>query len=269
MTTKPESTGTPASEVIAKLEAKLQAALDARGLRRCQKCRTGILKPEVRDVDIVHQLRSTTVRNIHGNFCAQCGEIEFDPSTDSARRFARACDTLVFRSRAEEKWRSLYPKYGLPRDGLARSFWNAMREAWHGYFAPLHMGAWLLKYPFTQPRIKSRLHKVSVRAYTVMALWNSDTNVWVAWSPDVPGLMTEAQTLSELSHELQTMVPELLAAHGLPHENVEIVVAVTQFEDRYPRDDGPLNEQQIAALRADVDKNFPRGKLISRKNLFS
>jgi YgiT-type zinc finger domain-containing protein len=73
MSRKPESDGIPAEVVIAKLEAKLQAALDKRGLRRCQYCRLGILKPEVRDVVITREERSAIVRNIAGRFCDQCG----------------------------------------------------------------------------------------------------------------------------------------------------------------------------------------------------
>ena len=36
----------------------------------------------------------------------------------------------------------------------------------------------------------------------------------------------------------------------------------------YELDDGPLTAKQVAALRKDVEKNFPRGKLISRESLF-
>jgi hypothetical protein len=36
----------------------------------------------------------------------------------------------------------------------------------------------------------------------------------------------------------------------------------------YELDDGPLTAKQVAALRKDVEKHFPRGKLISRESLF-
>lgn len=36
----------------------------------------------------------------------------------------------------------------------------------------------------------------------------------------------------------------------------------------YELDDGPLTAKQVAALRQDVEKHFPRGKLISRASLF-
>lgn len=36
----------------------------------------------------------------------------------------------------------------------------------------------------------------------------------------------------------------------------------------YELDDGPLTAKQVAVLRKDVEKHFPRGKLISRESLF-
>ena len=46
--------------------------------------------------------------------------------------------------------------------------------------------------------------------YQVDALWDNDTNVWVATSDNVPGLATEAETLEALSQKLRDMVPDLL-----------------------------------------------------------
>ena len=263
-----ESDGISAEALIAKLEAKLQAALDVRGLRRCQDCRNGILKRDIRDIVISRQPRSATVRGIHGLFCNQCGAIELDENTDSARRYATACDALEFKNRAAEKWRSLNPKHGRPSDGVAYTLWHAMRETWSGYFAPLHMAAWFFTISFSWSRAKYRVHGVNESLHTVKAIWDSDAGVWVAWSADVPGLSTEARTMSELSSKLKNMVPELQAANGLPLRDISLAVLATPFDDQYPTDDGALSEQQIAALRADVEKHFPRGKLISRKELF-
>jgi hypothetical protein len=36
----------------------------------------------------------------------------------------------------------------------------------------------------------------------------------------------------------------------------------------YALDDGPLTKRQVTALRKDVEKHFPRGKLISSEALF-
>lgn len=265
---KLESDGISTEALIAKLETKLQAALDLRGLRRCQDCRNGILKRDVRDIVISRQPRSAMVRGIHGLFCNQCGAIEFDENTNSSRRYATACNALEYKSRAAEKWRSLNPKHGRPSDGVAYTLWHAMRETWSGYFAPLYMAAWLFTTPFSQSRAKSRAHRVDESLHTVKAIWDSDRSVWVAWSVEVPGLSTEAGTMSELSDKLKNMVPELQAENGLPLRNYVLAVLATPFNDQYPIDDGPLSEQQIEALRADVEKHFPRGKLISRKELF-
>lgn len=39
---------------------------------------------------------------------------------------------------------------------------------------------------------------------------DSDANVWVATSEDIPGLATESATLTELGAKLDSMIPELL-----------------------------------------------------------
>jgi predicted RNase H-like HicB family nuclease len=50
---------------------------------------------------------------------------------------------------------------------------------------------------------------------TVNAEWDTEGNVWVATSEDVPGLITEADTLEDLQKKLTVMIPELLQANGL------------------------------------------------------
>lgn len=56
-----------------------------------------------------------------------------------------------------------------------------------------------------------------MRAYAtilVRATWDSEANVWVATSDDVPGLVTEADTIPLLEEKLQVMIPELLELSG-------------------------------------------------------
>ena len=59
-----------------------------------------------------------------------------------------------------------------------------------------------------------------MREYEVKAFWDPEASVWVAESQDVPGLVTEAETVERLIAKLQLMVPELLEANGalLPEE---------------------------------------------------
>lgn len=193
MIMKPESDGIPAEVVIAKLEAKLQAALDRRGLRICSNCRCAVLRRDVRDVTIVRQSHSRVVRKIQGLFCNRCGEIEFDERTDSSMRYAAAVDALLFKIRAADKWQSLNPKYPREGEGFAKRLWLTVKEAYQGYFAPVQMGLWLL-------------------------------------------------------------------AHRRPKSCAD--------SEQYELDDGPLTEQQIAALRTDVEMHYPGGKFISRRDLF-
>ena len=50
-------------------------------------------------------------------------------------------------------------------------------------------------------------------ALVVEALWDDEASVWVATSDDIPGLVTEADTLDELRSKLADIVPELLAGN--------------------------------------------------------
>ena len=57
-------------------------------------------------------------------------------------------------------------------------------------------------------------HREMNKPYFVRAEWDADAGVWVATSDDVPGLVTEAETIEALDLKLQSMVPELLEANG-------------------------------------------------------
>lgn len=50
--------------------------------------------------------------------------------------------------------------------------------------------------------------------YTVRAEWDEEAGVWVASSDDVPGLVTEGETLEGLIATLHVMVPEMLELNG-------------------------------------------------------
>jgi predicted RNase H-like HicB family nuclease len=44
----------------------------------------------------------------------------------------------------------------------------------------------------------------------VKAFWDSEALVWVATSEDVPGLVTEAETIEALTQKLRVIIPELV-----------------------------------------------------------
>ena len=46
------------------------------------------------------------------------------------------------------------------------------------------------------------------RLIVVRANWDEDASVWVATSHDVPGLVTEADTLEQLRDKLLAIIPE-------------------------------------------------------------
>jgi predicted RNase H-like HicB family nuclease len=47
----------------------------------------------------------------------------------------------------------------------------------------------------------------------VRAFWDEEAQVWVATSEDVPGLVTEADTMERLVEKLKVLIPELLEAN--------------------------------------------------------
>ncbi len=46
--------------------------------------------------------------------------------------------------------------------------------------------------------------------WTVNALYDPEAEVWVAYDSDVPGLVTEADTIAQLEARLEVMVPEMV-----------------------------------------------------------
>ena len=53
------------------------------------------------------------------------------------------------------------------------------------------------------------------KLYKVEAFWDSEAGVWVAESEDVPGLVTEADTIEALTAKLREMIPELLLVNNI------------------------------------------------------
>lgn len=46
--------------------------------------------------------------------------------------------------------------------------------------------------------------------YTIIAVWDSESSVWIATSPDVAGLCLESGSLDALIERVKIAVPELL-----------------------------------------------------------
>ena len=57
---------------------------------------------------------------------------------------------------------------------------------------------------------------MSALKLVIHAMWDEEAKVWVATSDDVPGLVTEADSMDQLVPKLQRMIPEMLDANGYP-----------------------------------------------------
>jgi predicted RNase H-like HicB family nuclease len=75
------------------------------------------------------------------------------------------------------------------------------------------------------------LREAGMVTRTVRAEWDAETQVWVAESDDVPGLVTEAATIEQLIERLQIMVPELHELNGTMSDDMAIEL-VTRVPER-------------------------------------
>ena len=76
-------------------------------------------------------------------------------------------------------------------------------------------------------------------AIIVHAKWDDEAEVWVAESSDLPGLVTEAETLPELQAKLENMIPDLLAGQESEYDalsEIPMVLMSHQFSTIRLRD---------------------------------
>ena len=59
-----------------------------------------------------------------------------------------------------------------------------------------------------------------MRRIEVRAECDPEAKVWVATSDDLPGLVTEAETVEALQSKLAVMIPDLLEANGSLTEEI-------------------------------------------------
>jgi predicted RNase H-like HicB family nuclease len=72
---------------------------------------------------------------------------------------------------------------------------------------------------------------MKTKPFFIRAEWDEEAKVWVATSDDVPGLVTEEDTLEALIEKLKIIIPELLEANGLPiGREVPFEVMTRRFE---------------------------------------
>ncbi len=57
----------------------------------------------------------------------------------------------------------------------------------------------------------------------VSAFWDSEVDVWVASSDNLPGLFTEASTIEVLTAKLKAMIPELIDLNKVDSVNKDYI----------------------------------------------
>lgn len=57
------------------------------------------------------------------------------------------------------------------------------------------------------------------RCVVVHAAWDAEARVYVATSDDVPGLVTEADTVEALFEKLRVLIPELMEENALSFDH--------------------------------------------------
>jgi predicted RNase H-like HicB family nuclease len=71
------------------------------------------------------------------------------------------------------------------------------------------------------------------KVYVIRADWDAEARVWFAYSDDVPGLATGADTMEALMDKLKIVVPELLEENSLlPKTAGEIDVPISVLAQR-------------------------------------
>ena len=60
----------------------------------------------------------------------------------------------------------------------------------------------------------------------VEAFWDEEAKVWVASSDDVPGLITEAETMELLMQKIRILIPELFRANKIVTDEEMIDIPV-------------------------------------------
>ncbi|MBV8753607.1 MAG: DUF1902 domain-containing protein [Hyphomicrobiales bacterium] len=69
------------------------------------------------------------------------------------------------------------------------------------------------------------------RSITIDARWDDEAGVWLATSPDVPGLVVEAETWPSMIGEVRIVLPELLSLSGRGEDQLSLTFKVEEHLD--------------------------------------
>jgi predicted RNase H-like HicB family nuclease len=67
--------------------------------------------------------------------------------------------------------------------------------------------------------------------FEIRAVWDAEAKIWTAYSDDIPGLVTEAETWDALIARALQAAKELLVLNNVPHDSeVELRFSAQQTE---------------------------------------
>lgn len=66
--------------------------------------------------------------------------------------------------------------------------------------------------------------------YTVTTTWDENSNVWIATSKNIPGLVLESGSLDALIERIKFAVPELLELNLQEKEPVTILIKSEKYQ---------------------------------------
>jgi Domain of unknown function (DUF1902) len=69
------------------------------------------------------------------------------------------------------------------------------------------------------------------RDITIQARWDGEASVWIATSPDVAGLVVEADTWPAMIEEVRIVLPDLLEITGLNSEALSLTFKAEEHLD--------------------------------------
>ena len=99
---------------------------------------------------------------------------------------------------------------------------------------------------------------MSTKSYTVTCQWDPEASVWSVSESDVPGLVTEANTLDEIESKLRLIIPELLnlnepssASSAVPFELIARKNVDAAWLDEAQRRDKELDDGTAESIPAD------------------
>jgi len=64
--------------------------------------------------------------------------------------------------------------------------------------------------------------------YRVTATWDSEAEIWVATSPDVPGLVVQGRTHDDIIEKVRLVVPALVEVGMEPEDRLNVTFCKTQ-----------------------------------------